>query len=120
MSTAHPTISQRALPHDACYWGLLDISVLPSRRRGPEQFGFLFENILPLSLDELHPVYLRLGPHSVLAVAATHEVIEAAIDPMTIVLTPEPIPDTIGDKLGQAPVAQKHVRPAQCCGPFCI
>ena len=50
------------LPADQFYWAVIDASSLPRSFTGHSrnQLGFLFESHLPISVDELHAVYVRI------------------------------------------------------------
>src|SRR5436190_5964659 len=57
-----PAASDRLLlPPERFYWALLDGSVTQGRNgRLRSQLGYLFENVLPLPIEQVHAVYLRL------------------------------------------------------------
>src|SRR2546427_10985136 len=49
------------LPPERFFWGLLDGSVIRRRTADPRhQLGYLFEAVLPLSIDQVHAQYSRI------------------------------------------------------------
>ena len=50
------------LPADQFYWAVIDASSLPRSFAGhsSNQLGFIFESQLPISVDELHAVYVHM------------------------------------------------------------
>lgn len=80
-------------PPDRFYWGVLDISPLErSHRRSAQRLSFLFEPLLPIPLDSVHAVFVRVDNDRVLACAATFELLEEGVDPEVLTLTPTALP----------------------------
>ena len=42
------------------YWGVLNASSLPRRKNSLKQLGYLFETYLPVPLEQVHAMYLKL------------------------------------------------------------
>lgn len=55
------------------YWSVIDTSNLPTRRPDATQLGYLFEDVLPVSIDEIHAVFLPLDEHRHLACGVAHD-----------------------------------------------
>lgn len=85
-------------PAERFYWGVIDASVLPPRRRRREQLGFLFEPWVPQPFDELQAVYEPLGDGRYLACAVVRaELAQLGADIET--LTPKEVPSFVVDKI---------------------
>src|SRR4051812_38964886 len=55
------TSSQVLLPPERFFWAVLDASVLPRRITDPKrQLGYLFEGVLPISIESVQAVYARI------------------------------------------------------------
>lgn len=54
-------------PASRFYWSILDSSNLPNGRPNASQLGYLLENVLPVSIDQVHAVFLPLGENRHLA-----------------------------------------------------
>lgn len=61
-------MSHVRLQADQFYWAVLDAAVLPSPgRASDEQLGYLFESVLPLSIDHVQAAYVPIGRQQYLA-----------------------------------------------------
>lgn len=95
------------LPSDRFYWAVLDAA--PLKRRNPEQLGYLFEQVLPVPIEEIHAAYVRIDRNMYLAcgmdraklaaLAAEHEAGDAllALGPAAV---PELGADPSADETG--------------------
>jgi len=104
------------LPPERFYWAVLDRSMLPQRRSTSEQLGFLFENVLPISVDGIHAVYVNLKSPRVLACGIERDRLEQELSPperrlACIHLGPDGIP-----ALAAADVPPLHIN--MLSGPF--
>jgi len=81
------------LPKEECYFAVLDGSRLPfSPFSRVSALGYLFEALLPLSLTEMHAVYLPLANRRYLACGAERNRLEAALRDGARTLTPAACP----------------------------
>ena len=86
----------------ACYWNVLDVSVLPRRHRSDSQrLGFLFEASLPCAIDELHAVYRSASQDRMVGCAIARERIEELFREQAgtiLSLTPAALPEFIREE----------------------
>ncbi len=79
-------------PAEEFYWALLDRSLVRRRSRGSdEQLGYLFEPLIPQSLEEIHAVYEPLPDNRILACGASREAL-AEVPEGVMRLTPSELP----------------------------
>lgn len=78
------------------YWAVLDVSVLPrTRRRSRQHCGYLLEPHLPLPIDAVQAVYVRMPDERVLACAIERRALDRELDPRWRTLTPDDVPEAI-------------------------
>lgn len=90
-------------PADRFYWAQIDASVLPKTlvHRGPDtkRLGFLFEAVLPVSIDRVQACYVPLGGRHYLACGVDHERLATDLPRNALTLSPDSIPAGIaGDR----------------------
>jgi hypothetical protein len=91
------------LSPESFYWAVLDVVALPKRRkRNPNSLGFLFENHLPLAIEEVQAVYLPIGSSSgasVVACGMSKADLRASLQstPEALRLMPKRLPTFAGD-----------------------
>ena len=87
------------------YWAVIDTTSLP-RRLGPinhEQLGYLFERSLPLPIDDVHAVYVRIGKSKrYVACGVDRARLSDALLPDALSLAPEGLPDWIDEDAAMA------------------
>ena len=89
MSTTHLT-----LPADYFLWGVLES---PSSRPSPSQLGYLFEDVLPVSIDDVQANYVRLADGRWLACGMLRDRLRAltAGDSAACTLVPSGLPEAL-------------------------
>ncbi|MFG0259454.1 MAG: hypothetical protein ACF8LK_03795, partial [Phycisphaerales bacterium JB041] len=91
-----------ALPADRFYWGVLHAEALPRRARSPkEQLGYLFESVLPVSVDTIQAAYVPVGPDRVIACGMPLADLHALTAHPWLALSPEALPDFVRSALTQ-------------------
>lgn len=105
MSTPHnPRIPHEVIPAERCYWALLDTSRLPatrSKRRRREQLLYLLEDRVPVSLSELHAVFVETDDAHIVACGAPVEDLQDALDGGALELTPDNTPEFVTLQAGR-------------------
>ena len=93
------------LPSERFYWAVLDASTLPGRPRNTTQLGYLFENYLPVPIENVHAVYARhqsaSGRHWI-ACGMQREDLQKALEgvpPDTVMLGPAEVPEFVGPSI---------------------
>lgn len=100
--TIQRTSEHLMLPADRFYWGILNAAALPRRARGtPEQFGYLFEAVLPVAVDTIHAVYLPLGPDRVLACGMPRAAVQEHAAMPWVTISPRSLPPFISSSLDE-------------------
>jgi hypothetical protein len=102
------------LPAESFYWGVLDTTPLKGRRVARQQLGYLFESMLPVSVDDVHcaftPLQISEGRRHV-ACGMKHERLQQVMAERgagLIAIRPEQIPQFVADGVnGQGDVILK-------------
>ena len=89
-------------PPDRFFWAILDVKSLPKRRRAArQQFGYLFENVIPgLPIEHVHAQYCKVDSSTLIACGLPAEVLRSSELTDALTLTPDSLPQFITHKLG--------------------
>lgn len=81
-------------PSERCFFAMLDTRGVRRSWRGvnDEQLGYLFEDVLPVPIEQVHAIYHPLGRHEVLACGVPRERLEQDLPADAERLTPESVP----------------------------
>lgn len=99
----------RVIPSALCFWGVLQESASPGDRtfgkRRRERLGYLFETLLPMSIENVHAVYVNAqsgGRRVVLACGMDRELVQRNVSSGVVALCPSEIPAEL-DVVGVSP-----------------
>jgi len=99
VTPAPPPAREVRLPPDRFYWGVLDVGPLPRGATRMRRLGYLFESVLPVTVESVQAVYAPLDEGRVLACGMGREPLSEEAAAGVIVLGPNALPPFAGDGL---------------------